>query len=190
MNDFKNTKRLNHADLENLIDYPISEGQTYFTKDTGIFFKDINGQRFSIANISRVDDLNIGEYTTNQKRILNSIIINKNTSNDTFEIYYVKEDGTIVLLDSGGGGGVVYSAGDGISFSPENIISVDSTIIRKQTANWIIENEELNFLIKEVNNLQDIITIYKEPQTSGGVTDAKVNINAKTVISELDFGGW
>ena len=44
-------------------------------------------------------------------------------------------------------------------------------------------------MIKEVNSAQNIITIYKEPQTSGGVTDAKVNINAKTVISELDFGG-
>lgn len=37
---------------------------------------------------------------------------------------------------------------------------------------------------------EDIISIYKEPQTSGGVTDAKVSINAKTTISELDFGGW
>ena len=107
--------------------------------------------------------------------------------------YYAKEDGTVVLLGSSEGGGVIYSAGEGISISSENEISVNDTILRKQTENWIIENEEEDFAIREANNsqdIQDIITIYKEPKDSGGVTDAKVEINAKTIISELDFGGW
>ena len=135
MSDFRNTKRLNYAQINNLISYPISEGQTYFAKDTGVFFKDINGQRFAIAEVLKVGDLDLSKYGPDQKRILNSIIINENTLDDTFETYYVKENGTIVPLVSGGGGGAIYSEGDGITLSAENVISVNSTILRKLTEN-------------------------------------------------------
>lgn len=192
MEKFKSTLRLKTERIIGPNAVPYSENTTYFDVEKNILYKDFNGQRFAVAEVLKVDDLATGEYNTNQKRILNSIIINKNTVDDTFETYYAKEDGTIVLLGSNEGGGVIYSAGDGISISSENKISVDySNIVRKQTENWIIENEEQNFGIREVDNSEDIITIYKEPQTtSGGVTDAKVEINAKTTISELDFGGW
>lgn len=191
MNNFRNTLRLKTSELSS---FPIKEGQTYFDIERGILYKDQNGQRFAVAEVLKVDNLNFNEYTTNQKKILNSIIINKNTTDNTYETYYVRENGTAVLLGSSEGGGVIYSAGDGISISSENEISVNDKILRKETTNWIVENEEQDFAIKEVkevNNSEDIITIYKEPKTtSGGVTDAKVNINAKTTISELDFGGW
>lgn len=231
MNNFRNTFRVKTSEL---LSFPIKEGQTYFDTERGILYRDENGQRFALANVFKVDDLNLTEYVLNQKKLLNSIIINKDTSNDTFQTYYVKEDGTVTQLTSGGGGST-YFPGDGVQIDITNVISVDSTILRKLTENWIIENEEQNFAIKQnnvgiwdnasysatavgtlnepvvgaqcfipgaqiyefesayyiCNAIADpsIITIYKEPQTSGGVTDAKVNINAKTTISELDFGG-
>lgn len=98
MNNFKNTFRLKTSELSS---FPIKEGQTYFDTERGILYRDQNGQRFALANVLKVDDLN----TTNQNKLLNSIIISKDTSNDTFETYYVKEDGNVVLLGSGGGGG-------------------------------------------------------------------------------------
>ena len=200
MDKFKNTLRVPTSRIKGPDALPISEGFNYFDTERGILYRDENGRRFALANVFKVDNLNLAQYISDPKKLLNSIVINEDTSNDTFQMYYVNEDGAIVLLDSGGGDGVIYSAGDGISFSPENIISVNSTVVRwlgdpnnpyiQFNTDWIIQNEQQDFVIKEVNNSQNIITIYKQPQTSGGVTDAKVDINAKTVISELDFGGW
>ena len=132
MNNFRNTLRLKTSELSS---FPIKEGQTYFDTERGILYRDQNGQRFAVTEVLKVDNLNFSEYTTNQKRILNSIIINKNTVENTYETYYAKDDGTVVLLGSSEGGGVIYSAGEGISISSENEISVNDTILRKQTEN-------------------------------------------------------
>lgn len=105
MEKFKSTLRLKTDRLFGSNPVPYSENTTYFDIEKNILYKDFNGQRFAVAEVLKVDDLALSEYTTDQKRILNSIIINRNTSNNTFETYYVKEDGTIALLSLGGGGG-------------------------------------------------------------------------------------
>ena len=135
MDKFKNTLRVPTSRIKGPNALPISEGFNYYDTERGILYRDENGQRFALANVFKVDDFDVSQYVLDPKKLLNSIIINEDIPNDTFQMYYVKENGAIIELTSGGGGGSTYFAGDGIQIDIANIISVDSTILRKQTEN-------------------------------------------------------
>lgn len=100
MSDFRNTKRLNYAEIENLIDYPISEGQTYFAKDAGVFFKDIHGQRFATLEVDSLDNLNDPDFfTLTKEKLKGRILLIKMTGSDAYEWYYIHpENGQIISL--------------------------------------------------------------------------------------------
>lgn len=102
MSDFRNTIRLNYDDLDNLIDFPIDEGQTYFVKDAGVFFKDIHGQRFATLEVDSIDNLNDPDFFIGTKEKLKGrILLIKIANSDAYEWYYIHpEDGQIISLSA------------------------------------------------------------------------------------------
>jgi hypothetical protein len=161
MEKFRNTVRLTTAQLNNIANV-ISEGQSYFDIERNILYRDMDNKRFALAEVFKVDDL--GE--TGLQKLRNSLIVNKKLDN-SYELIYVRENGSLYPMGSGGGGSVVYDAGNGININLSNVISIkildengfefdenghlkidesffEELFLLKETENWVIQNQGVN----------------------------------------------
>lgn len=192
MEKFRNTKRLTENQINDTLTYPIFEGNSYFATDTEVLYKDIDGYRIKIATVKFTLDYMSG-YNPSQTKIRSCLIIDRvigdpTPDNDVYNLWFIDSDGTANSISSGTSG-TTYTPGDGIDIIA-NAISVDSTVLRNDSINWILDYlGDTDFTIQDKNDSnKKIFTIYKT--SSGSDPDVKVKIDAKTTISELDFGGW
>lgn len=100
MSNFRNTKRLTWDDLADLIRYPISEGQTYFATDAGVFFKDIHGQRFATLEVDSLENIHENNLQlTGLDKLKGRILLINPKNSGLYEWFYVHpETGNLISL--------------------------------------------------------------------------------------------
>ena len=76
MDKFKSTLRLPSDKITGSNSLPISDGFTYFDIEKNILYKDANGQRYALAEVFKVNELNCDSFGEKSK-LKNVIVINK-----------------------------------------------------------------------------------------------------------------
>jgi hypothetical protein len=135
MSNFRNTKRLTKEQIENFIQIPFSEGQTYYGIDNNVFYKDIDGFRFALVDSYYLENDILGQSKFRSSMLIENIA-------DLTETFTVSNASSITLASPVYDESPISIKENGDSFTNFVLNNEDSKIIdftTPQTGTFVVE---------------------------------------------------